>query len=784
VNISLNWLRDFVDWTGSAAELDDLLTRAGIKVESITKKGVDFPGIVIAQILGFDRHPNADRLSVCRVDDGSGQVRQIVCGAKNYRPGDKAPLALPGAVLPGGFEIKVGKLRGVQSEGMLCSAKELDLADDADGLLILPKEAPVGRPLSELYPADTIFELEITPNRPDWLSHVGVAREVAAFSGEGFRLARVDMPDIENAQERLVSVQAPALCPLYSVRRIQNVKVGPSPEWLRGRLAAVGLRSINNIVDITNYVMLELGQPLHAFDAGKIHGGIIVRPAHSGEKFRALDGIEYLLSTGDLTIADADGAVALAGVMGGEESSVTDATTEVLLESAFFEPSSVRRSARFHNLQSESSYRFERGVDPLGVLVASARATRLIEELAGGRGNETVIIAGAPPPPPDAVALRLSRCRSLLGVNVLANEVRDALFRLGLAPAAENEDGMEWTIPSHRRDLSREVDLIEEVARVIGIEKIRSRIAAAPASPSEADDVYDFQTTVRQQLYALGLSEARTSTLVSERMLWRDETPLRLRNPLGEDQAFLRTSLLPGLIAALERNIRHGARSIGLYEIGRTFHADASEEQETLAFSLYGEAIPKSWRGDKVREFDWHDAKGIVEALAPVPLACIRNKGGPQLALSADLLAQGRCIGILGQLAPAFARTLDAIKPVLIGEIALEMLRTIPRPAAFHDIPKFPAVVRDIAVLCPIALPYGDIESALWKAKEEFLVRIEPFDIYVDPSGEKLPADRKSIAISLTFRAHGRTLNNEEVNAACERLKQQLKAKLAVDFRE
>jgi phenylalanyl-tRNA synthetase beta chain len=267
-------------------------------------------------------------------------------------------------------------------------------------------------------------------------------------------------------------------------------------------------------------------------------------------------------------------------------------------------------------------------------------------------------------------------------------------------------------------------------------------------------------------------------------MLWRDETPLRLRNPLGEDQAFLRTSLLPGLIAALERNIRHGARSIGLYEIGRTFHADASEEQETLAFSLYGEAIPKSWRGDKVREFDWHDAKGIVEALAPVPLACIRNKGGPQLALSADLLAQGRCIGILGQLAPAFARTLDAIKPVLIGEIALEMLRTIPRPAAFHDIPKFPAVVRDIAVLCPIALPYGDIESALWKAKEEFLVRIEPFDIYVDPSGEKLPADRKSIAISLTFRAHGRTLNNEEVKAACERLKQQLKAKLAVDFRE
>ena len=784
MNISLNWLRDFVDWTGSASELDELLTRAGIKVECVTEKGGEFPKIVIAQILESGQHPNADRLSVCRVDGGSSQPWQIVCGAKNYKPGDKVPLALPGAVLPGGFKIKVGKLRGVESEGMLCSAKELGIADDAEGLLILPKEAPVGRPLSELYPADAIFELEITPNRPDWLSHVGLAREVAAFSGGGLRLAPIDMPHIENAQERLVSVQAPALCPFYSVRRIQNVKVGPSPQWLRERLAAVGLRSINNVVDITNYVMLELGQPLHAFDASTLHGGIIVRPAHEGEKFRALDGCECLLSTGDLAIADAEGPIALAGVMGAERSGVTDATTEVLLESAFFEPSSVRRSARLHNLQSESSYRFERGVDPLGVLIASARATRLIEELAGGRGDEAVIVAGAPPSAPDPVELRLSRCRSLLGADVSANEVRDALLRLGLAPAAENEHSVEWKIPSHRRDLSRDVDLIEEVARVIGIERIPSRIAAAPATPGEADDVYDFQATVRQQLYALGLSEARTGTLVSERMLWQDGTPLRLRNPLGEDQAFLRTSLLPGLISALERNIRYGARSVGLYEIGRVFHAEASEEQETLAFSLYGEIALKSWRGDAVRDFDWHDAKGIVEALAPVPLTCIRSEGGPQLALSAGLLAQGRRIGILGQLAPAFARTLNAIKPVLIGEIALEILRTIRRPPAFHDIPKFPAVVRDIAVVCPIALPYGNIESELWNANEEFLVKIEPFDVYVDPSAEKLPADRKSIAISLTFRAQERTLNSEEVNAACDRLKQQLKAKLAVDFRE
>ena len=783
MNISLNWLRDFIDWTGSAAELDALLTRAGIKVESVTKRGAEFPKIVIAEILESNQHPNADRLSVCRVDSGTGQPHQIVCGARNYKPGDKVPLALPGAVLPGGFKINIGKLRGVESEGMLCSAKELGIAEDAEGLLILPKEAPVGRPLSELFPPDSILELEITPNRSDWLSHAGVAREVAAFSGKTLRLASVDMPEIENAHERLVSVQAPELCPFYSVRRIQNVKVGPSPQWLCERLASVGLRSINNVVDITNYVMLELGQPLHAFDASKLHGGIIVRRANEGEKFRALDGSECLLSTGDLAIADTDGPVALAGVMGGEKSGVTDATTEILLESAFFDPSSVRRSARFHNLQSESSYRFERGVDPLGVLVASARATRLIEELAGGRGGEMVFVAGAPPSAPDVVALRLSRCRSLLGADVSANEVRDALFRLGLAPAAENEDAVGWKIPSYRRDLSREVDLIEEVARVVGIERIPSRIAATPARPGEADDVYDFQATVRQHLRALGLSEARTSTLVSERMQWQQGIPLRLRNPLGEDQAFLRTSLLSGLIAALERNIRHGARSVAIYEIGRVFHAGASEEHETLAFSLYGEIAPRSWRGDKVREFDWHDAKGIVQALAPVPLECIRKEGGPRLALSAELLAQGERIGMLGQLAPAFARALDAIKPVLVGEIALEKLRAIRLPM-FHDIPKFPAVVRDIAVVCPIALPYGDLETELWNAKEKFLVRIEPFDIYTDPSGEKLPANRKSIAISLTFRAQERTLNSEEVNAACDRLKQQLKAKLAVDFRE
>jgi phenylalanyl-tRNA synthetase beta chain len=782
--ISLNWLRDFVDWTGSTSELDDLFTRAGVKVESMEEKGAEFPGIVVAQILESGPHPNADRLSVCRVEDGSGQPRQIVCGAQNYRTGDKVPLALPGAVLPGGVKIKVGKLRGIESEGMLCSAKELGLADDAEGLLILPNGASVGGPLSEVYPADSVFELEITPNRADWLSHVGLAREVAAFSGESFHLADIEVPKVARTHEGIVSVQSKELCPFYSVRRVRNVNVGPSPQWLSDRLMAVGLRSINNIVDITNYVMLELGQPLHAFDASKVHGQIVVRRAHHREEFSALDGNTYQLSANDLTIADSEGPIALAGVMGGEKSGVTGSTTEVLLESAYFEPSSVRHSARFHNLHSESSYRFERGVDPSGVLAASARAARLIEEVAGGKGDEAVVVAGALPAPQSPVPLRLSRCRLLLGADVPAEEVRNALIRLGLEPVAESEELVEWKIPSHRRDLAREVDLIEEVARVIGIERIPSRIAAAPAPPSEADAVYDFRLAAREQLYALGLSEARTSTLVSERMLWRGAAALRLRNPVGEDQAFLRTSLLPGLIAALERNIRHGAQSVALYEVGRTFHPGESEERETLAMTLYGESASRNWRGGGGREFDWHDAKGILEALVAVPVNCVRAQGEPYLALCAEVFAGGKRVGILGQLAPAFARTLDATKPVLVAEVSFDILRALWRTPAFHDIPKFPAVVRDIAIVCPIDLPYGEIESELWKAKEELLERIEPFDIYRDPSGEKLPVDCKSIAISLTFRAQERTLGSEEVNAACERLKQQLKAKLAVDFRE
>ena len=784
MKISLSWLRDYIVWNDSVADLEDLLTRAGIKVESITTIGADFPKVIVAQIIATNRHPQADRLSVCEVDDGSGKVRQIVCGAKNYRTGDKVSLALPGAVLPSGLKIKVSKLRGVESEGMLCSSKELGLTDDAEDLIILPKETPVGKPVSELYPSETVFELEITPNRSDWLSHLGIAREIAAFSSQALQPSAFNSSKIVPRVEANVSIEAVSLCPFYSARRIRGVKVRPSPEWLRHRLEATGVRSINNIVDITNYVMLELGQPLHAFDADKLSGGIVVRQSRDVELFRALDGSELHLSSTDLVIADAKGAIALAGVMGGEPSAVVDETTDVLLESALFQPASVRRSARLHSLHSESSHRFERGTDPLGVLAASERATQLIEELAGGQSEEFVMTAGALPPEPEPIVLREPHCRALLGLDLTKGDIEESLRRLQLTQAGDDDGSTTWIVPSYRLDLRREVDLIEEVARIIGIERIHGRLLASPAPSSSADLSYDFQMDVRQVLCGLGFSEARTSTLVSESMVWSNGEPLRLRNPLGEDQAFLRSSLLPGLLAALRRNIRHDAKSVRLYELGRTFHTTKHEEAGKLAFVIYGEAVPSSWRGDETRDFDWHDAKGVVETLIRGDVACTRTTPQSPMALQCDLAAKAKQIGLLGQLAPAVAREMAAAKPVLACEMDLEALHVLWRKPSFREIPKFPSIIRDIAVVCPMALSYGDIEDEIWASNPEFLVKVEPFSVFVDPAGEKLPADRKSVAISLTFRASERTLSSEEVNAACDRLKQQLKAKLAVDFRE
>jgi phenylalanyl-tRNA synthetase beta chain len=786
MKVSLNWLREFVDLPDDTAALCEVLTLAGVEVEGIETRGVSIDKVVVAQIVESTQHPNADRLSVCRVNDGSAELRQIVCGAKNYRVGDKVPLALPDAVLPGNFVIKVGKLRGVESQGMLCSAKELRLSEDAEGLLILPDSAEIGAPLDTLFPSDTVLDLEITPNRPDLLSHVGIAREVAALLGETLRWPPEARTEAGEAPAPQIRIDAPQGCPFYTARKISGVKVGPSPQWLRQKLEAVGVRSINNVVDITNFVMLELGQPLHAFDADKVHGEIVVRMASAEEKFLALDGNTYALdSTRDLVIADAERALAIAGVMGGEESGVTQATTTVILESAYFDPASIRRSSRALNLGSESSYRFERGVDRAGVIAASNRAAHLLEQIAGGRIGG-IASSGSPTEEQTTITLRYARCHRLTGSEIPVAEMDAALSRFGLQKLEARSDFSTWQAPSFRSDLAREVDLIEEIVRVYGIEKIAGRVVGPFVESTQADRQHDENMRLRRSLAANGFHEARTLSLISDQALEQSFFPhgegVPLRNALSEDQVRLRPSLIPGLFAALAHNLRVGSKAVRLFELGRVFPDEKTEERINLALLMTGARAPQSWQNGEIRNADFFDLKGILEALGLAELE-FHPATNRSLVIAAEIFAGGKLIGHLGQLAPSSARTIDATSAVLFAELTVS--NSAERASRkFTPIDKFPAVTRDIAMIVPAGVTHGRVLEILHAAKQPLLTGIALFDVFTDPSGAKVPIGKKSLAYSLTYRAKDRTLTVEEANAAHTELKERLKDGVSALFRE
>lgn len=782
MKISLNWLKEFVELPPDTTALCELLTLAGVEVKGVETRGVALDKVVVAQILESARHPNADRLSVCKVDDGSGAPRQIVCGAKNYKVGDKVPLAHPGAVLPGDFKIKVGSLRGVESQGMMCSGKELGIPDEVDGLLILPETARIGAPLSGLFPADTILDLEITPNRADLLSYTGIAREVAALMGKFFTTKNTNgTKDSKNFRElgsmTKVQINAPEQCPFYTARKISGVKVGASPSWLKQKLEASGIRSINNIVDGTNFVMLETGQPLHAFDADKLRGEIRVRLANEGEEFLALDGRAYKLTQQNLVIAETERAVAIAGVMGGEETGVTESTTNVILESAYFQPSSIRRTARALGLISDSSYRFERGVDPEGVLPASQRATGLILELAGGEAAAEIEVAGAVPDFRRSVTLRKDRCSQVLGTEVPGTFIGETLTRFGLATGGDHV----WNVPSFRQDLTREIDLVEEVARVFGIGNIPARETGRYAASSATDRAHDRDMRLRRLLAAQGFYEARSLSLVDEKAARSADAVLRVRNPLIEDQVVLRPNLLGGLLGVVANNARVGLKSLRLFELGRVFHADARGERTQLAFVMTGAVAGKSWRGGVERDADLFDLKGVLASLGLGELR-FEPAENPAFACSAAIKLDGGAIGSAGQLWPAEAREMDLAAPIIAAEIEL----AAPRPGVkkYSGIAKYPAVTRDIAFLASSNVGHAQVTDVLQKLNEPLLEGAELFDVFTDSTGRKVAADRKSLAYSLTYRAKDRTLTAGEVNAAHARLKGCLRAELDVTFRE
>jgi len=784
MKFSVNWLREFVDLPRNAEEIAKLLTRAGVETENIETRGAKIDNVIVSQITASSRHPNADRLTVCEVDDGSGTKRQIVCGATNYKVGDKVPLARPGAKLPNGTEIRKSKLRGVESEGMLCSAIELGLGQDAAGLLILSPEARIGAPIADLFPGDTILDVEITPNRGDLLSHFGLAREIAALTGKKLKSTlRESKIDIKKSG---VTLNATRECPFFSARKIDNVKVGPSPQWLRAKIESVGIRSINNIVDISNFVMLELGQPTHAFDADKLKGGINVRLARDGEKFLALDGKTYSLNSENLVVADQERAVGIAGVMGGEETGVTESTKSILLESAYFLPASVRRTARNLNLPTDASYRFERGVDPEMVLRASHRATDLIREITGGTPAKEISAAGKLPANPADISLSYQKCDRVIGLTIKPKTVDEILEGFGLKKIqTKGKNGSsEWKIPTYRRDLQRDVDLIEEVVRAFGAEKITGTDRSRFTPSSAADRSHDLESSLRRRLVAGGLNEVRTSKLLPRERFTFGEGAIDLKNPLSEDHVALRPSLLVGLLGVLDRNIRAGTERVAIFEIGRVFEPPSGTEKRRVAILLWGNVGSEvHWRREN-RPFDFFDLKGAIQLVRKEKLS-FRRARRSNMALAVEIVADNNLIGFAGQLSNSLSSKVDASGAVLVAEVSLDFPESSRGSyATFREFGKFPAVTRDIAMIVPEALTHEEIINEISRANESLLENIEFFDVFTGQEAAHLGLGKKSLAYTLTYRDKNRTLTNEEVTEVHARIRERLKRELGVTLRE
>ena len=794
MNVSLQWLSDHVDFSEySMAQLDELLTFAGIEVEGVQS----LPDhLVVAEVLSSQKHPDAEKLSVCQVDDGSGKPRQIVCGAKNYKVGDKVPLALPGCVLDAGggktFSISEGKLRGVDSLGMMCSAKEIGLAEEADGLLILPGSLKAGTPLREVFPA--VFELEITPNRPDCLSHLGVARKLAALAKKplkGLAHHGISTTPVKAAAAGEITLSSET-CPYYTARIIRGVKVGESPAWLKLKLESIGLRPINNIVDITNYVLMETGQPLHAFDRAKLDGGIVVRAATDGETFLALNGEEYTLSTNDLVIADQAKAVAIGGVMGGVDSGVTETTTDVLIEAAYFTPAAVRRTGRRLGIHSDSSYRFERGVDPLQISGVSDFAVKLILDLAGGKADPALLVAGAAPAGPKSVPLENDYCRAVIGAPLTDETIDGILTSLGL-----EKSGAVWKIPSYRLDLVRPIDLVEEVARVYGLDKVPSHTRATFSAASKADEAYDFMRSLQNRLSSLGFFETRNLKLISGAQLADDLTtthrgmsPVRLKNPLNDEQDYLRPGLLPGLLASASRNQRFGRSDLRLFEMGRVFTAPPKGdeiEHEHLALLMTGARSSRSWTEGKPKALDIHDLRSALEQICPDGLNLVPVDDARLLCACSIEIGQGKKavkLGLAGIVPPTRARELDLSAPVLVAEVNMKKLMGARNTDLAHaDLPKFPGSSRDVAMLVPKSLAAGTVAAFFSAHQEPLLQSVELFDLFEDPDGVKLAKDKKSLAYTILYRSPDRTLEGPEVEAAHAKLLSSLKSGLNVEFR-
>ncbi len=799
--ISLNWLREYVDCPLAPQELGDRLTMAGLELEALWHRYPYLKDVITVRIDAVEPHPNADRLSICSVSNGS-KMYKVVCGAPNVRNGEIAPLATAGAELPGGTVCEA-VVRGESSQGMLCSEKELGLGDDQSGIWVLPADTPVGVALDTVLGIDDmLMGIGITPNRGDCLSMIGIAREVAAICGNSVKYPATYVeetgPPIEESTS--VTIDDPEGCPRYSARLIRGVKIGPSPDWLRSRIEAVGMRSINNIVDVTNFIMIELGQPLHAFDFNRLREHrIVVRKAAAGEKFTTLDGTERDLPEGAVMICDGAGPVAIGGIMGGLNSEISPDTMDVLIESAYFQPNSIRKTSRRLGLKTESSYRFERGTDPEGVLRALDRAARLMRDVAGGTVSAGRIDAYPRPHTAPVLTLRVDSTNGFLGTSLTGPEMKKILESIEMRVDEIDGEGKILRVipPSFRGDITREVDLAEEVARLSGYDSIPVTSPTGAIESAPLDSHQKARRDLKRMLAGAGFFEVINYSFISQEAIKKLRLPeadplvetVRLKNPLSDEQAVMRTSLMPGLLQNAQYNFDRRNENVRIFELSKVFLPGKGEllanEPHHIAGLMAGARVAQLIYSSG-EEIDYTDIKGAVESI----LEFFRIEGARFRAeelppwldpySSASVYIGSERIGELGRAHQEVEEAFDLRRPVFLFRLDFDRLFELSGPSSsFKGLPKFPAVVRDMALVADQGLPVEKPLDYISSINEPLLESVEIFDIF---RSEQL-GDKKSVGYRLTYRAADRSLTDEEINTVHDKMVKKVVEKFGVSLR-
>lgn len=808
--VSYEWLSEYVDLLGiTPEEIADELNRTGIEVEVIYTRDTGVTHVVVGHVLSVEKHPQADKLNVCMVEVGKDQPLQIVCGASNVAADQLVPVALKGATLPGNITIKHTKLRGIESQGMICSAKELGLPDKVlmkeqqVGILVLGSDAKIGQNITEyLGMNDQALELQLTPNRSDCLSMIGVAYEVAAIFNRELRFPEIGerVPTDETTRIEIIT-ESEEDCPFYATQVVKGLKIGPSPQWMQNRLISAGIRPINNIVDITNYVMIETGQPLHAFDFESIKTReILVRRSRAGEKVVTLDGVTRACDDETLLITDGSQVLGLAGVMGGEYSEVKDHTTTVLIESAYFDPTLIRRASRKLGLRSEASNRFEKGVDPDRILPALMRAVQLLEQIAGGQVSSKITFEREGDIDDVIVSLRHERLIKVLGTKIEPEKVISILNRLHFSVKFDQDAQIyRVLVPSRRPDVQIEVDLIEEVARLYGYDRIPATLPWGQQQPGRLTPSQKMRRVIRQTLRDFGFSEVLTYSLTSNQRskevsgLHEGKHPIRLTMPMSNERTVLRTSLLPQLLETVEYNQNHGNDDVAIFEIGRTYLTDEKkitklpEERYELAFVLTGNLRSATWNHPGFKGGDFYVAKGIMESLLErlgvqeVEIKAAHNFTGFHPGRTAEVRVNGQVIGVVGEVHPKLAKKYGLNDTAMVQIDLSQILEASKRELLYQPIRRFPAVTRDLALVVDQNVEAGVVEAGIKEVAGELLESVRLFDVFI---GEQVGAGKKSIAYSLVYRAEDRTLTDEEVTTIHTRVVDHLVSSLGATLRQ